>query len=117
MSIFGRTVAILDTESERKSDDARTSCDVSARCSLKGVVHPGDFGESESLQNEQIARRSQDGRTQECAKSARESSAAGGPSRTSGMVAERGGKGSRHERSAIARVGQARQSQRIPRRS
>ena len=25
------------------------SCDVSRRCSVKGVVHPGDFGESESL--------------------------------------------------------------------
>ena len=38
-----------------RSDEvsSATSCDVSAGCSVEGVAHPGDFGESESV-NKQI---------------------------------------------------------------
>ena len=70
-----------------------TSCDVSTRCSLKGIVHPGDFGDPESLPTNRSHRRSRDGHSQECAKLPRESSAAG-PAR-GGRRMERGRCGAR----------------------
>ena len=41
----------------------RVSCDVPGRCSLKRVVHPGDFRQSESSSNEQADRKDPDERT------------------------------------------------------
>jgi len=41
---------------------------VSGRCSLKRVVHPGDFRHSESSSNKQSDRKGPNGRAQECAK-------------------------------------------------
>jgi hypothetical protein len=48
----------------RRSCGAR--CDVPGRCSVKRVVHPGDFRQSESLQTNRSADRNPDGRPQEC---------------------------------------------------
>src|ERR1041384_133713 len=50
--------------------------DVPGRCSLKRVVHPGDFRQSESSSNEQVDRKGPDERAQECAKLSSKSSAA-----------------------------------------
>src|SRR5215208_5845291 len=35
----------------------RVSCDVSGRCSLKRVVHPGDFRQSEALKTNRLTGR------------------------------------------------------------
>lgn len=64
------------------------SCDVSSRCSVLGVAHPGDFGESVSA-NKQRAEGGPGGHTQECSTHAEESSATG-EARSRGRV-DRGG--------------------------
>src|SRR5207244_6374018 len=75
----------------------RVSCDVPGRCSLKRVVHPGDFRQSESSSNEQVDRKGPDERAQECAKLSRQSSATGQTSLRPRMIGARGVGGRRYE--------------------
>src|SRR5260370_33386655 len=72
-------------------------CDVPGRCSLKRVVHPGDFRQSESSSNEQVDRKVPDERTQECAKLPPESRTAGQTSLRTRLVGARGVGGRRYE--------------------
>lgn len=76
---------------------AAVRCDVPGRCSLKRVVHPGDFRQSESSQTNRLTGRNPDGRSQECAKLSGESSTAGQTSPRTRMDGARGVGGRRYE--------------------
>src|ERR1700752_252372 len=86
------------------------SCDVPGRCSLKRVVHPGDFRHSESSSNEQSDRKVPNGRAQECAKLPGKSRAAVETSPAVWLVAAKGGGGRWPERASGPRVGSPRRA-------
>ena len=85
------------TSSIQVAPQAQVSCDVPGRCSLKRVVHPGDFRQSESSLNEQVDRKGPDERTQECAKLPAQSSATSQTSLRTRLVGARGVGGPRYE--------------------
>src|SRR5207253_10246901 len=84
-------------ERRAPSESLVVSCDVPGGCSLKGVVHPGDFRQSESSSNEQVDRKVPDERAQECAKLPGKSRTAGETSLRTRMVGARGVGGRRYE--------------------
>src|SRR5207248_5030194 len=79
-------------------------CDVPGRCSLKRVVHPGDFRQSESSQTNRSTGRSPNGRPPECAKLPGKSRSAEPTSPTTWLVAPKGGGGRWPERAPRAGV-------------
>src|SRR5438309_2054914 len=75
----------------RQLEQGGVRCDVPGRCSLKRVVHPGDFRQSESSQTNRSTGRSPNGRPQECAKLPGKSRSAEPTSPTTCLVAPKGG--------------------------